>query len=75
VGGIGAKSVRLQVWLLVGGGDPQIEGRSRAVLSLGWSALPSIKVLLLRTPNRYFLSPSKQTLHQSATADPFLDTL
>ena len=26
MGGIGAKSVILQVWLLVGGGDPQIEG-------------------------------------------------
>jgi hypothetical protein len=29
----------------------------------------------LRTPNRDFLSPSKQTPHQAATADPFLDTL
>jgi hypothetical protein len=46
MGGIGAKSVILQVWLLVGGGDPQIEGRSRALPPLGRPSLPSIKVFL-----------------------------
>ena len=46
MGGIGAKSVILQGWLLVGSGDPQIEGRSRAVPPLGWPALPSIKMFL-----------------------------
>ena len=69
MGGIGAKSVILQVWLLVGGGDPQIKGRSRALPPLGRPSLPSIKA------NRDLLSLSKQTLHQAATADPFLDTL
>jgi hypothetical protein len=32
------------------------------------------KGIPLRTLNRYPLSPSKQTLHPTATANPFLDT-
>ena len=71
---VGAKSIILQVWFLLGGRDPKIEGCAGA-LDAQPAGVFVQKGIPLRTSIGYLPTPSKQTLRPDTTADPFPDTL